>query len=150
MAAEIFRGLNLLFGAAVAGGTAFELVVVLPAARRLPPPGIVQLQRVVSPRSLAHVLSTGPAAAACGIVVLVLDHDFGHGDTVLMVAGLVVTFAAAAATSALYVPLFRLTKDWPEDRADADVLLRWTRAQTVRAPLYGAGLGCFIASAVVS
>src|SRR6266511_4035971 len=132
---------------------AMELLVILPAVRRLPPDAMVEALRRVSGRSLPLVPTAGLTSAAAAIVVLVLEHDFGEAATILTLIGLVMLFAAAAATIALYVPIFLTAKEWPGDASPesyAELVRRWARTQVVRATLDCGSLGCFIGGAVLT
>jgi uncharacterized membrane protein YphA (DoxX/SURF4 family) len=132
---------------------AMELLVILPSVRRLPPDAMVEALRRVSGRSLPLVPTAGLTSAVAAILVLVLEHDFGEAATILTLIGLVTLVAAAAATIALYVPIFLTAKEWPggaPPEAYEELVRRWTRAQAVRATLYCGSLGCFIVGAVLS
>jgi hypothetical protein len=153
VAGDVFRSVNLFFSALLGGAMAMELLVILPAMRRLPPDAMVEALRRVSARSLPLVPTAGLTSAAAAIVVLVLEHDFGEAATILTLIGLVMLFAAAAATIALYVPIFLTAKEWPGDASPesyAELVRRWVRTQVVRATLYCGSLGCFIVGAVLS
>jgi hypothetical protein len=153
VAEEVFRSVNVFFSALLGGAMAMELLVILPAVRRLPPDAMVDALRRVSGRSLPLVPTAGAASAGAAIVVLVLEHDFGDAGTILTLIGLVTLFAAAATTIALYVPVFLTAKEWPRDAAPeayAALMSRWRRTQVVRATLYCGSLGCFIVGAVLS
>jgi hypothetical protein len=152
VATEIFRGLNLFLGGVLAGGMLFELIVVLPAARPMASRELVQMHRHTAHRSLPFTLANGLASGVAAIVVLILEHDFGHASAWLTLAGIIVLLCGAASTVTLYLPVFqttdRLTVEVTPELA-SDVQARWTRAQLVRTTFYAGSFALFVTAAVV-
>jgi hypothetical protein len=151
MADEILRGLNLVLAALLGGGMAFELLVVLPVARRLDPPTVVTFHHALAGKSVKWALATGPAAAVIAIVLLIRNHDFGHAQAWLLLAGLVVISCGAVVTGGPYRLLHEKTGklDAGVD-VEGEVVRPWAHAQLMRTILYVATLCCFIAAAVTA
>jgi uncharacterized membrane protein len=152
VAAEIFRGLNLFLGGVLSGGMLFELLVVLPMARPLPFGELVPVHRHTAHRSLPFTLANGVASGVAAIVVLILEHDFGHASAWLTLIGIVVLLCGAASTVTLYLPVYKTTDGLEgEATADlaADVLKRWSRAQRVRTMFYTGAFALFVSAAVL-
>jgi len=150
---DVFRGLNLFFSAILAGGMTLELLVLIPAMTRLPGEQLYSVYRFVAKRSAFHyALPCGIASGLAAIVVLIVDHDFGHAATTLRVLGVVVLVFGALATGSLYMrDLYIEIKKLPT-LADSEapmLLSRWKRAQLVRTILYVSSLVLFIAADVV-
>jgi hypothetical protein len=151
VAVDVFRGLNLFLGGVLAGGMLFELLVVLPASRPMAFGELVQMHRHTAHRSLPFTLANGAASGLAAIVVLILEHDFGHASAWLTLIGIVVLLCGAASTVTLYLPVFqttdRLTAEVTPELA-ADVAARWSRAQLVRTTFYAGAFALFVAAAV--
>lgn len=153
MAVDVFRGLNLFLGGLVAGGMLFELLVVLPAARSLQPGELVPVHRSTAHRSLPFTLASAISSGIAAIVVLILEHDFGHASAWLTVIGILVLACGGASTVTLYVPAYKASEGLsgnatPEQAAD--VLARWSRAQRVRTTFYAGGFALFVCAAVLA
>lgn len=153
MATEIFRGLNLFLAGVLAGGMLFELLVVLPAARPMAFGELVQMHRHTAHRSLPFTLGNGLSSGIAAIVVLILEHDFGHATAWLTLIGIVVLLCGAASTVTLYLPVFQTTDTLTGEATPelaSRVEARWSRAQLVRTTFYVGSFALFVSAAVLA
>ena len=105
------------------------------------------------PRASKYISIPGAAAAITGAVV-VFQHDFSDGATILTIVGLASWIAAVLMTYRLYLPVTAEVSAWSPDalpQTTREATMRgWLRLQAVRTVFFVSGFGLFAAAAVVS
>ena len=149
---DIFRALNLAFGAPLVGALIAEQTLILPLIRRLHPADGVAALDFVSSRAWKWTPVCGQISVFSGTAVIALWRWDRSSAAALTIAGAALSYVAILITYAAYRPADRRVRGLPADVAPgpAHAAMRtMARLNAIRTVFYAAGFVCFVLAVVL-